>query len=216
MMDAISRFGWLDPPALAHEAGSADPGHDRLDFGKLGCGLAGCRITPLHAAQLASVLARGELVAPRWIERVVDADGRELPLADTAASRQVVSPALAAELRDMLVDTTTSGTARRAFRKRNGARLLGPVEVAGKTGSLSGKSPDGRYEWFIGAAPADEPRIAVAVLLVQGDLWWRNASQIAAEILRVVFCSEGPCREEGVARWIHVPDEVTAGDAARS
>lgn len=216
MMDAISRFGWLDAPAPAHEAGSADPGDDRFDFGKLGCGLAGCRITPLHAAQLASVLARGELVAPRWIERVVDADGRELPLADTVAPRKVMSPALASELRDMLVGTTTSGTARRAFRKRSGARLLGPVEVAGKTGSLSGKSPDGRYEWFIGAAPADEPRIAVAVLLLQGDLWWRNASQIGAEVLRVVFCTNGPCREEGVARWIHVPEESAAGLATGS
>jgi len=213
LLEAISRFGWLTEPAPAHAAGSADAGEDRYDVGKLGCGLAGCRITPLHAAQLAATLARGELVAPRWIERVIDADGRELPLSDSAAPRRVVSPELAAELREMLVDTTRSGTARRAFRKRNGRPLLGEVEVAGKTGSLSGKNPGGRYEWFIGAAPADEPRIAVAVLLVQGELWWRNASQIAAEVLRVVFCTDGPCRDQGVARWIHVPEESTASVA---
>jgi len=210
LMEAISRFGWLAEPAPAHAAGSADPGEDRYDFGKLGCGLAGCRITPLHAAQLAATLARGELVAPRWIERVVDAEGRELPLSDSAAPRRVLSPELAAELRGMLVETTRSGTARRAFRKRNGRPLLGEVQVAGKTGSLSGKNPGGRYEWFIGAAPAAEPRIAVAVLLVQGELWWRNASQIAAEVLRVVFCTDGPCSDQGVARWIHVPEESTA------
>jgi cell division protein FtsI/penicillin-binding protein 2 len=210
LMDAISRFGWLEAPAPAHAAGSADPGEDRFEFGKLGCGLAGCRITPLHAAQLAATLARGELVAPRWIERVVDSRGRELPLSDSVAPRKVMSPELAADLRTMLVDTTKSGTARRAFRRRNGAPLLGPVEVAGKTGSLSGEEPGGRYEWFIGAAPADEPRIAVAVLLVQSDLWWRNASQIAANVLRVVFCSDGPCRAEAVARWIHIPDSATA------
>jgi cell division protein FtsI/penicillin-binding protein 2 len=210
LMKAISRFGWLDEPAPAHAAGSADPGENRFDFGKLGCGLSGCRITPLHAAQLAATLARGELVVPRWIERVVDARGRELPLSDTASPRQVVSAELAARLRTMLVDTTKSGTARRAFRKRNGAPLLGPVDVAGKTGSLSGENPGGRYEWFIGAAPADDPRIAVAVLLVQGELWWKNASEVAAEVLHTVFCSDGPCRAEGVARWIHVPDETTA------
>jgi peptidoglycan glycosyltransferase len=210
LMKAISRFGWLDEPAPAHVAGSADPGEDRFDFGKLGCGLSGCRITPLHAAQLAATLARGELVVPRWIERVVDARGREFPLSEVASPRQVVSPELAARLRAMLVDTTKSGTARRAFQKRNGTPLLGPVDVAGKTGSLSGENPGGRYEWFIGAAPADAPRIAVAVLLVQGDLWWKNASRIAAEVLHTVFCSEGPCRAEGVARWIYLPDETTA------
>jgi len=216
LMKAISRFGWLDKPALAHAAGSADPGADRFEFGKLGCGLSGCRITPLHAAQLAATLARGELVVPRWIERVVDARGRELPLADTASPRQVISPELATRLRAMLVDTTKSGTARSAFRKRNGAPLLGPVDVAGKTGSLSGKEPGGRYEWFIGTAPADDPRIAIAVLLVQGELWWKNASQVAAEVLHTVFCSEGPCRADAVARWIHVPGETTAALAPAS
>jgi cell division protein FtsI/penicillin-binding protein 2 len=216
LMKAISRFGWLDEPALAHAAGSADPGEDRFEFGKLGCGLAGCRITPLHAAQLAATLARGELVVPRWIERVVDARGRELPLSDTAAPRQVVSVELAARLRAMLVDTTKNGTARSAFRRRNGTPLLGPVEVAGKTGSLSGENPGGRYEWFIGTAPADDPRIAVAVLLVQGELWWKNAAQVGAQVLHTVFCSEGPCRADAVARWIHVPAETTAAFAPAS
>jgi len=216
LMDAISRFGWLDEPAPAHAAGSADPGEDRFAFGKLGCGLAGCRITPLHAAQLAATLARGELVVPRWIERVVDARGRELPLSDPISPRQVMSPEIAAELRAMLVDTTKSGTARSAFRRRNGAPLLGPVEVAGKTGSLTGEVPSGRYEWFIGAAPAADPRVAVAVVLVQGDLYWKTASQIAAEVLRAVFCSDGPCRAEAAARWIYLPDETTAVRSADS
>jgi len=208
LMDAISRFGWLTAPAPAHEAGVADPGEDRYDFGKLGCGLAGCRITPLHAAQLAAALADGELVTPRWIDRVVDAHGRELPMSERLAPRRIMSPEIAKNLREMLVDTTRSGTARRGFRKRNGRPLLGPVKVAGKTGSLSGKNPAGRYEWFIGAAPADDPRIAIAVVLVQSDLWWRNASQIAGDVLKVVFCTEGPCRPEGAERWTHRPVEA--------
>jgi cell division protein FtsI/penicillin-binding protein 2 len=209
LMDAISRFGWLAVPAPAHAAGTADPGEDRYEFGKLGCGLSGSRITPLHAAQLAAALANGELVSPRWIERVVDGRGRELPMAEPVSARRIVSPEIAKTLREMLVDTTRSGTARRGFRKRNGRPLLGSVKVAGKTGSLSGKNPGGRYEWFIGAAPADDPRIAIAVVLVQSDLWWRNASQIAGDVLRVVFCTEGPCRPEGAERWIRPPVEAT-------
>jgi len=203
---AIARFGWLSVPAAAHAAGTVDLGEDRYDLARVGCGLAGCRITPLHAVQLAAALVHGELVAPRWIERIFDARGRELPLPAVSARRRVLAPKLAAELRTMLVDTTVRGTARSAFRRKNGQPLLGPVKVAGKTGSLSGTDPEGRYEWFIGVAPADRPRVAVAVLLVQGDLWWRSASQIAADVLRVVFCSDGTCRAEGAEQWTHPTD----------
>jgi hypothetical protein len=192
LVDAITRFGWLSPPAPAHAAGSVEIDDDRYAVGKLGCGLAGCRITPLHAAQLAMTLAHGELVTPRWVNRVIDAEGRELLLPALTAPRRVISHQLAGQLREMLVDTTTRGTARSAFRRRNGRPLLGTVSVAGKTGSLSGKDPTGRYEWFIGVAPADEPRIAVAVLrpgasparirpaVTSGSSAWRRPTSLAS------------------------------------
>jgi len=202
LRDAIGRFGWFSVPAPAHPAGIAALATDRYDVGKLGCGLDGCRITPLHAAQLASVLANGELVAPHWIDRVVDSGGRELELPAPASPRQVLAPERAGELREMLIETTTRGTARRAFRQRNGRPLLGPIQVAGKTGSLSGDDPKGRYEWFVGVAPADAPRIAIAVLVVQQKVWWRNASQIASDVLRRVFCSGGRCELANAGRYL--------------
>ena len=84
------------------------------------------------------------------------------------------------------------------------------MTVAGKTGSLSGKGPDGRYEWFIGVAPADSPRVAIATLLVQDDLWWRSSSQIAADILRSVFCDRQACRAENASRLLRVPEAVAS------
>jgi cell division protein FtsI/penicillin-binding protein 2 len=215
LIETISRFGWLSKPAPGHAAGSADAGEDRFDVGKLGCGLAGTHITPLHAAQLGATLVRGELVAPHWIEGVFDADGSDLPMPAIAAPSQVIPPQLAAELRSMLVDTTVLGTARRAFRRSNGHALLGSVKVAGKTGSLSGTNPAGRYEWFTGVAPADDPRIVVAVLLVQSDLWWRNASQIAAEVLQGVFCEGRDCRADFATRWLP-PEPTTTASQPRS
>jgi len=209
LVEAIRRFGWTASPAPAHAAGSVEPGEGRLALGRLGCGLAGCRITPLHGAQLAGVLAHGELVAPRWIDRVLDAEGRELPLPASPTPRRVVSPELAAELRDMLTDTTTRGTARSAFRKR-GRPLLGEIRVAGKTGTLSGKRPDGRYEWFIGVAPADEPRLVVATLVLQSELYWRTASEIAAEVLQRSFCRDGVCSAEYADRWRRPSSAATA------
>jgi penicillin-binding protein A len=201
LLEALGRFGWLSVPAPAHASGEANPGEGRLDTGRLGCGLAGCRITPLHAAQLAAALVHGELVTPHWIERVWDPDGRELALPGMATGREILSPALTEELRGMLVETTRSGTARRAFRKRNGQPLLGSVAVAGKTGSLSGKNPDGRYEWFIGVAPAESPRVAIAAVVVQDRRYWRTASQVAAGVLESVFCERGRCDAARVDRF---------------
>ena len=101
----------------------------------------------------------------------------------------------------MMVDTTLWGTASRAFRSGWGQPLLGPVKVAGKTGSVTGRDPQGSYEWFIGAAPADDPRIAIAVLLVHEGSGFKTASEVAAEVLRNVFCADGPCRAEVPYRW---------------
>jgi cell division protein FtsI/penicillin-binding protein 2 len=144
------------------------------------------------------------------VERVVDVRENELDLPALPAPRRVLDPDLTQELRAMLVDTTQLGTARRAFRGRGGKPVLGPVSVAGKTGSLSGKGPDGRYEWFIGVAPADSPRIAVATVIVQDALWWRTASQIAADVLRGVFCDRNGCRAENVDRYIQIPKAAAA------
>jgi peptidoglycan glycosyltransferase len=204
LLDVIRRFGILEAPGPMHSAGSAaDPGQDPFALGQLGCGLAGCRITPLQAARMAGVLADGQLDHPRWISRVVDGSGRDLPLPDLGEPRRVLSPKLAAKMREMMVETTVRGTARRAFHPR-GRPLVPGVRVAGKTGSLSGRDPDGRYEWFIGVAPADKPRVAVAVVVVQGTVWHRTASQVSADVFHTLFCDDrgGSCTPNGIGRWL--------------
>lgn len=202
MLEAISRFGLLTPAGLGHPPGAVDPGDDAYDLGRLGCGLAGARITPLHAAQLASILARGEIQEPRWIASVTDSAGNSLAPPPVRAPRRVIAPDVTERLRGMLVDTTVRGTARSAFRDRRGRPLLGDVRVAGKTGSLSGRNPKGRYEWFVAVAPADEPTIAIAVLLVQGHLWWRSASEIGAQVLQELFCAGRRCDSAAALRWM--------------
>jgi cell division protein FtsI/penicillin-binding protein 2 len=197
MLAAIRRFGLLRAAAPVHAPGTvSDPGEDRLELGQLGSGLDGLRITPLHAVQLAAVLARGHRVQPSWVARVEDAAGGELPIPSPTESIPVLTEELTRDLRSMLTDTTRRGTARRAFRTRRGRPLLRGVTVAGKTGSLNGTDPKGRYEWFIGVAPADAPTLAVATVAVQGPLYWMSASQLAAEVLKVAFCPKGVCSDE--------------------
>ncbi|HTF35421.1 MAG TPA: penicillin-binding transpeptidase domain-containing protein [Myxococcota bacterium] len=215
MVDAIKRFGFLRAPAPGHDAGTIDPGSDLYDLGRLGCGLWGTWITPLHAVQLGASLAEGQIVEPWWIEHATDAQGRELELPVRHPPRQVMTPALAEELRSMLIETTVSGTARRGFHDRGGNPLLGSVQVAGKTGSLNGTEPAGRYEWFTGVAPADHPSVAIAVVVVLQQRYWLHASQLAGEVLRSYFCESGACSSDTSTSSAAVSGDRPARHATR-
>jgi peptidoglycan glycosyltransferase len=194
MRGAFERFGWLAPPAPGHEAGRIEEIENDLDLGKLGSGLDGIRVNPLHVASLATILTGGHWIESWWIDRVVDSSGRSVRIPPRAPSRQVISQDLADRLRSMMVGTTTRGTAKSAFHTRRGRRLLGEIDVAGKTGNLTGSDPYGRYEWFLGLAPAQDPTIAVVILQLQSNLWWSRSSELAAKVLRSVFCDKEGCR----------------------
>ena len=208
MIDAIGRFGLLTAPAFGHPSGQAKAPADELALGELGCGLAAS--TSRRSTRRSS--------RPRWrtgascLRAGWPRPGTRRAARGGAAGeggRQVLTPALAAQLRGWLVETTVRGTARRAFRVRGGRPLLPGISVAGKTGSLSGTDPKGHYEWFIGVAPADHPKIAIATVVVQGPRWWWSASQLAAEVLRTAFCPHGKCSPEAADR-LRTPLEADA------
>ena len=210
LLAAINRFGWLDSPAPGHPAGRADAGESDYDLGRLGSGLEGALITPLHAASLAASLRDGVRIEPWWVDRVLDAEGRELRMPPRAEPVRVLSSEAAEKLRRMMVRTTTRGTARGAFRDRRGRPKLGPIRVAGKTGNISGWEPRGRYEWFVGVAPAEDPSIAIAVVQLHGHLWWQKSSELAAGVLKEVFCDRGSCTPELASRYTGALSETAS------
>ena len=213
LLETFRRFGLLQPPGPGHASGEADPADgDRFALGKLGCGLAGLRITALHAAEIAATLVDGRRIAPHWIARVSDLAGHDLPLPPRARPEPVLPAATAAQLRDMMIETTLSGTARRAFHGAWGRPLLREMTIAGKTGSLSGTAPAGRYEWFIGLAPADRPKIAISVLVVQQRHAHPTGAQVAAQILNAIFCNGEVCRADRADQWL----AARAGSTRRS
>lgn len=197
----FERFGWLSSPAPGHEPGRLEAVESKLDLGRLGSGLDGLRVTPLHVAALTTILTDGSLREPWWVDRVVDPAGRSVALPPRAEPRDVLPAERARALREMLVSTTTRGTAKRAFRTRRGRPVLGGIRVAGKTGNLTGRDPYGRYEWFVGLAPAEDPKIGVVVLQLQSNLWWKKSSELAANILREVFCDRRTCESKHADRF---------------
>ena len=90
----------------------------------------------------------------------------------------------------MLTTTTTEGTARRYF--RNVDPVIKGMKVAGKTGSLSSSTGGKRRHnsWFVGFAPAEDPEIAVAALVVNDPKWRIKATYLAREIIEEHFKSQ--------------------------
>jgi TonB family protein len=218
LLTEMAELGLFDAPAPRHPAVRLEALEDELDLGFLGSGLAGSYISPLGAARLAAVLAEGQLVRPYWIASIRDADGLALPIPWRETPRRVWPPDVTGSLRELLVGVTETGTARRAFHTEDGAPLLPGLRVAGKTGTLNGIDPPGLYQWFIGVAPAEAPRIAIAAVVVRGALadhlpaggapasdappQRSSASDVAAATLRELFCADSVCDPAGADRLL--------------
>jgi penicillin-binding protein A len=171
---------------------------EKVEFARTAAGFWHTHLSPLHAAAIAASIANGgRMMRPELVERVIDADGRVLLQSAPVLHRKVTDPNTARQLATMMRSTVAQGTARRTFHDRRGRPLLPGVAVAGKTGTLSSERPYRGYTWWVGFAPAEQPTIALAVLVVNGPNWRIKASQVAAETLRH-YLVEQPRREPAI------------------
>lgn len=148
------------------------------------------KVSPLHAAAITAAIANnGVMMAPRLVDSTIR-DGREVPFDPPRELARVVQPHVAEDLRRMMLTTVTSGTSGRAFRTHDGRRLLSVMQVAAKTGSISGDDPAGHYSWFTAYAPADNPKIALLALVINDGKWRIKASQVGEHALTTFFRDE--------------------------
>ena len=116
--------------------------------------------TPLQMAMVSAGIAnQGLVMSPRMVDAVLGPDLRVQERFDDVEWARALDKKLAEEMTQMMVANVSSGVA-------TGARIDG-VEVAGKTGtSENGGKP---YSlWFTGFAPANDPQVAVAVVVENG------------------------------------------------
>jgi len=184
----------FDQPMEQSRAEIPDEG---LDFAKSAAGFGDVKLSPMHAALIAASVGNGGVaMEPSLIDAV---DG---VAADPTGSMRLLNAETAAALRDMMKLTVSHGTATTAFLYRR-RMVLGDIEVAGKTGSMSThKGPFKDYSWFVGFAPADDPKIAVAAVVVNGLKWRVHAPYIAREALKAYLVG-GPLGDPPVARVKH-------------
>lgn len=202
---AARSLGWGEatPFELPTTASTLSVPSDPLAFARVAAGFWNSNLSALHGALVAATIARGgEMPALHVVDRVVDGNGRELPLPARAAPHRAIPADDAEELGRMMIGTTEWGSANRAFRDRaTGRRRLDGVRVAGKTGTLTAHDESGlAYSWFVGFAPADHPQVAFAVLLGRAD----EADIRAAEVARALL-----------ATWMTSGDHAPAFVAAR-
>lgn len=145
-------------------------------------------LTPLHALQIARAIGTDGRVLPTRFTRELQAlDGGEVVKLDEPEAAPFTSPATLAGLRQLMEATVTSGTARRGFRRNLLESDFTQLEMGGKTGSLNGFNPPGRYEWFVGyARRKDQPDqgIAVAVMLINRTYLAVHATELAGLVIR--------------------------------
>ncbi|MFN8522007.1 MAG: penicillin-binding transpeptidase domain-containing protein [Chloroflexota bacterium] len=135
-------------------------------------------VTPLHVALAAAAVAnRGMMPAPRLVLGLRDAAGRSVEVPPPGSSVRVVGSAAATALAEMMALGVQTGYGQRA--------QIPGVQVAGKTGTAeTGTTGSPTHAWFAGYAPADRPRVAVAVIAERGGSGAEVAAPIAQRVLR--------------------------------
>lgn len=149
---------------------------DKTDIAAAAIGQGKVLVTPLNMALIVSGIANeGQIVKPILVKEIISKNNKILKKNTTEVLSQGTDSITANKLKDMMVDVVKSGTGKNARIKN--------IKVAGKTGTAensSGKS----HAWFVGFAPADEPKIAIAVILEEeGSTGGKSAAPIARDIM---------------------------------
>ncbi len=138
-------------------------------------------VTPMYMATLVSAVANGGIMKkPYIVDHIENYEGEVLKTTIPETIGEVMTYEEATALRDMMIDVVNEGTG-------TAASLKG-YQAAGKTGTAENESGID-HSWFVGFAPAENPEVAVAVILenAEGN---KKATPIAGKIMQAVLDSK--------------------------
>jgi penicillin-binding protein A len=140
------------------------------------------RVTPLQMAMVSAGIAnRGVVLEPTLVRVVRSQDLEVIDESSPTELSRAVSAETAAALTRMMITVVADGTGR--------AAQVDGVTVAGKTGTAQHAEGSAAHAWFTAFAPAEDPRVAVAVVVEEGGDAGDQASggRTAAPIARAVI-----------------------------
>ena len=140
------------------------------------------RVTPLQMAMIGGGIANdGVVMEPHVIKRTLTSDLETVSKTKPKQFSRAMSDKTAKYMQEMMVADVTSGTGHRA--------AIRGVSVAGKTGTAEISASTPPHVWFVGFAPANDPKIVVAVIVENsGNAGWNgDGGSVAAPIAREVM-----------------------------
>jgi len=164
-------------------------------------------VTPIQLLTAVSAIANGgNLMQPYIVDKITDKKGQVLRTNQPKVVRQVISPTTSAIMNDILVQVVDKGTGGRA-------KIPG-IKVAGKTGTAQKIDPEtGGYSKtdyitsFVGYAPADNPKIAVLVVVdtpKKGVI--QGGSQAGPHVKKII---EGALQYYGIPVAAGTPSDIS-------
>lgn len=192
LVSTAERYGWNAAPELFDKEGTdaIDPPQsaipqeigDDLDLGVSAIGQGEVTATPLEMASVAQTVANGGV-------RLSNPIVQDPALGPTAEPKRVTSKSIAKKLTELMIGVVTSGT--------GVAGAIPEAQVAGKTGTAElgpkpgqenlppGAVPEQSVDaWFSSFAPADKPKLAIGVMLIDADA---DGGTVAAPVAAQIF-----------------------------
>lgn len=188
LREEAARFGINDQSftmPLYVARSTMGPVPDQAALAQTSIGQRDVQITPLEGAMIAATVANdGVLMTPYLVQEQQAPNLSTLPGGEAKPTEQstAMTKDEAAELTQMMVSVVNNGTG-------TAARIPG-VQVAGKTGTADTVPGVPPHAWFVGFAPADDPKIAVAVLIENGGVAGNEttgglaAAPVAADVIK--------------------------------
>ena len=165
MAEQAEKFGFNDTSLedLGGQAPSLYPRDmDAPQTAMSGIGQSSVTATPLQMAMVVAAIANdGDVMRPYVVDEVRAPNLSVLDRTEPQSISKAISSTTADELTAMMVATVEDGTA-------SPAQIPG-IEVGGKTGTAQSAAGRPPYAWFVSFAPADDPKVAVAVLVQSSD-----------------------------------------------
>ncbi|WP_338101134.1 penicillin-binding transpeptidase domain-containing protein [Serinicoccus marinus] len=158
---------------------------DEMDDAQLaltGIGQFEVRETPLQVAMISAAIANGGVtMTPYLVEEVRGSDLEVIERNEPRTRSRAVSQESAEQLTEMMTQVVERGSGQSA--------ALPDIEVAGKTGTAEFGESGAAHAWFTGFAPADDPQIAVAVVVESATDNWvgETGGLVAAPVARAML-----------------------------
>ncbi len=170
-------------PSLYHEANKITP----VDVATSSIGQT-FKVTPLQMITAMCAIANGgKLMQPYIVDKVIDSDGNVVSKTEPTVRRQVVSTDTSRRVSAMLANAVSSGSIKNAY--ISGYRVAGKTGTSEKTETKSEEDNDKNVEIiasFGGFAPADDPKVAVLVM-VDEPQYLKSGGGVAAPTAKKIL-----------------------------